>query len=184
MIGVVVESFYYVFQMTGGAKEITREEMRSFKKVWAEFANPKTGYLERNKFVPFFGVRVLLPLVVSSSETTIVQRLAGIFEVKIYPTEYTIPNIMARSKADDSTRKVTGELDVDKVTSNLDGIDRVIIKRRKDLYNRLYHEARISREPGKGISFTNMLLLLAHHKLIVDQEALVYVLSVSLWCSC
>ncbi len=54
--GVVVESFYYVFQMTGGAKEITREEMRAFKKVWAEFANPKTGYLERHKFVPFFGV--------------------------------------------------------------------------------------------------------------------------------
>ena len=53
---MVVESFYYVFQMTGGAKEITREEMRSFKKVWAEFANPKTGYLERNKFVKFFGV--------------------------------------------------------------------------------------------------------------------------------
>ena len=29
-LGVVVESFYYVFQMTGGAKEITREEMRAF----------------------------------------------------------------------------------------------------------------------------------------------------------
>ena len=55
--GVVVESFYYVFQMSGGAKSITREEMRAFKKVWAEFANPKTGYLERHNFVRFFGVR-------------------------------------------------------------------------------------------------------------------------------
>ena len=54
--GVVVESFYYVFQMSGGAKSITREEMRAFKKVWAEFANPKTGYLERQHFVRFFGV--------------------------------------------------------------------------------------------------------------------------------
>ena len=54
--GVVVESFYYVFQMSGGAKSITREEMRAFKKVWAEFANPKTGYLERHDFVRFFGV--------------------------------------------------------------------------------------------------------------------------------
>ena len=53
---MVVESFYYVFQMTGGAKSITREEMRAFKKVWAEFANPKTGYLERQNFVRFFGV--------------------------------------------------------------------------------------------------------------------------------
>ena len=59
--GVVVESFYYVFQMSGGAKSITREEMRAFKKVWAEFANPKTGYLERQNFVRFFGVCVPLP---------------------------------------------------------------------------------------------------------------------------
>lgn len=57
-IGVVVESFHYVFQMTGGSKEISREEMRRFKKVWAEFANAKTGYLERNKFVPFFSVSI------------------------------------------------------------------------------------------------------------------------------
>ena len=57
--GVVVESFYYVFQMTGGAKEITREEMRSFKKVWAEFSNPKTGYLERHRFTAFFNVSSL-----------------------------------------------------------------------------------------------------------------------------
>lgn len=64
-VGVVVENFSYVFQTTGGAKSITREEMRAFKKVWAEFANQKTGFLERNHFVPFFAVcsGVLLVLV-------------------------------------------------------------------------------------------------------------------------
>jgi voltage-dependent calcium channel len=56
--GVVVQSFSYVFQ-TGGAKSITRDEMRSFKKVWAEFANPKTQYLERSRFVPYFAVCAL-----------------------------------------------------------------------------------------------------------------------------
>lgn len=56
--GVVVENFSYVFQTTGGAKSITREEMRAFKKVWAEFANQKSGYLERNRFVPFFAVSI------------------------------------------------------------------------------------------------------------------------------
>lgn len=61
IIGVVVENFSYVFQASGGAKSITREEMRSFKKVWAEFANEK-GFLEKHKFVPFFGVRLFLVL--------------------------------------------------------------------------------------------------------------------------
>ncbi len=57
--GVVVDNFSYVFQTSGGAKSITREQMRSFKKVWAEFANPKTGYLERNRFAAFFSVSAL-----------------------------------------------------------------------------------------------------------------------------
>lgn len=54
--GLVVENFSYVYQTTGGAKSVTREEMRAFKKVWAEFANPKTELLERAQLVPFFEV--------------------------------------------------------------------------------------------------------------------------------
>lgn len=54
--GVVVENFSYVFQLAGGTKSVDREQMRAFKKVWAEFANQRTGYLERHKFVPFFSV--------------------------------------------------------------------------------------------------------------------------------
>lgn len=56
-----MESFSYVYQTSGGgAKSVTRQEMRAFKKVWAEFANEKTGYLERSRFVPFFAVRLSL----------------------------------------------------------------------------------------------------------------------------
>jgi hypothetical protein len=58
--GVVVENFSYVYQTTGGAKAVTREEMRAFKKVWAECANQKTGFLERPQFVPFFRVSIAL----------------------------------------------------------------------------------------------------------------------------
>ncbi|KZT03083.1 uncharacterized protein LAESUDRAFT_660488 [Laetiporus sulphureus 93-53] len=159
-VGVVVDSFYYVFQMSGGARSITREEMRAFKKVWAEFANPKTGFLERHRFVAFFG------------------KLSGIFEVRIYPAEYSIVNTLDRcSEAPPPhsawpSKQVDG-VNLEKLHSVLNGIDRAAIKKRKNLYNRLYHEARISYEPGKGISFTNMLMLLAHHKLIVDRDALV-----------
>ncbi|KAG6861044.1 hypothetical protein C0995_004545 [Termitomyces sp. Mi166 len=160
--GVVVENFSYVFQTSaGGAKSITREQMRSFKKVWAEFANPKTGYLENHRFVPFFG------------------KLSGAFEVKIYPTEYNIPNIVkhCRESADSemnwSSRIVAG-VDMGKLEAVLSGIDYEAIRKRRAVYNRLYHEASsISHRPGRGISFNDMLILLAHHKLIVDGEALV-----------
>ncbi|KAF5368727.1 hypothetical protein D9757_010428 [Collybiopsis confluens] len=167
--GVVVDSFSYVFQSSGGSKAITREEMRAFKKIWAEFANPQTGYLERSQFVPFFG------------------KLSGAFEARIYPTQYSIPNIKAICS--NSTSTLAGGyqrwpltvsdsldlkgLDIDKLNRMLDGIDYVAIRKRRAIYSRLYHEATIAHQQGRGISFTDMLLLLAHHKLIKDSEALV-----------
>lgn len=66
---MVVENFSYVFQTSGGgAKSVTREQMRAFKKIWAEFANPRTGYLERSRFVPFFGVRFFLSSTLTPSD--------------------------------------------------------------------------------------------------------------------
>ncbi|KAK0201179.1 Ion transport protein-domain-containing protein [Desarmillaria ectypa] len=153
--GVVVDNFSYVFQTSGGAKSITREQMRSFKKIWAEFADPKTGYLPRNHFAAFFS------------------RLSGIFEVRIYPAEYSIRNLMKVSKAtgEHYTREVEG-IDLVKLSKALDGIDYADVRKRRAVYSRLLHEASVSHQ-GVGISFTGMLTLLAHHKLIVDHEALV-----------
>ncbi|KAG7087347.1 hypothetical protein E1B28_013323 [Marasmius oreades] len=149
--GVVVDSFSYVFQTTGGAKAITREQMRSFKKIWAEFANPKTEHLERQDFVRFFG------------------KLSGVFEVRIYPLEYSIPSILSACK-DPSMQY---GLNMSMLNRILSSIDYAAIRKRKAIYSRLYHEACIAYQPGKGISFTDMLLLLAHHKLIVDHDALI-----------
>ncbi|ESK91833.1 calcium channel subunit cch1 [Moniliophthora roreri MCA 2997] len=158
--GVVVESFSYVFQTTGGAKSITREQMRSFKKIWAEYANPKTGNLEPQNFVRFFG------------------KLNGVFEVRIYPTEWNIPNIVAACRDTSSSEpswtrpRVYEGIDLTKLERALNTIDYSAIRKRRAVYSRLYHEATITHR-GEGISFTKMLILLAHHKLIVDHEALV-----------
>jgi voltage-dependent calcium channel len=100
-----------------------------------------------------------------------------VFEVKIYPTEYSIPNITracTESSYSDTAWVVDG-LDLGKLESLLNGIDYPATRKRRAIYSRLYHEAIISHQPGRGISFNDMLVLLAHHKLIVDGEALVYV---------
>lgn len=73
--------------------------------------------------------------------------------------------------------RVVEGVDLYKLNRSLAGIDNASIRKRRTLYSKVYHEAMISQEPGKGISFTGMLVLLAHHKLIDDREALVYVLS-------
>ncbi|KAJ7726287.1 Ion transport protein-domain-containing protein [Mycena maculata] len=158
--GVVVENFSYVFQTSGSSKSITRAQMRTFKKVWAEFANPKTGYLERSQFVPFFG------------------KLSGVFEARIYPVEFSIPNIQAMCKPSNdsmyaSPGRVIDGIDLNKLDKALKQIDYASIRKRRAVYSRLYHEATLTHQHGRGMSFTDMLFLLAHHKLIVDREALV-----------
>ena len=106
----------------------------------------------------------------------VLQKLSGIFDVKIYPTEYSIQNLMVSSQAYESSKSM-GEhnIDVSKLNRLLNEIDYKAIRKRATIYSRLYYEALVSQEPGKGISFTNMLLMLAHHKLIDDREALTYV---------
>lgn len=60
-----------------------------------------------------------------------------------------------------------------KLNKLLDKIDYGAIRKRRAAYMRIYHEANaLYHHRGKGISFTDMLVLLAHHKLIDDREAL------------
>ncbi|KAK8858595.1 hypothetical protein IAR55_002824 [Kwoniella newhampshirensis] len=160
--GVVVESFAYVYQMPGGSS-LNREEMRAFKRLWAEFDTERTGYIKRKDFVRFFA------------------QLSGTFEVRLYPVESSIPNIV-RASIPDPIDNAAGKLlvatgvkravDVRRVEAQIAQIDYRQVRDRRQLFSRLYHEARITEEPGRGISFTAMLMMLAHYKLIDDEKAL------------
>ncbi|KAJ7203391.1 hypothetical protein C8J57DRAFT_1101245, partial [Mycena rebaudengoi] len=148
--GVVVENFSYVFQTSASSKATTRNQMRAFNKVWAEHTNPKTGYLECSRFVVFFG------------------KLSGVFEVRIYPVEFSIPNIQAACKPSAASeyawpQRVSDGIDMDKLIKMLKGIDYDAIRKQRAIYSRLYHEASISHEKGRGMSFIGMLMLMAHY---------------------
>lgn len=153
--GVVVENFSYVFQSTGGAKSITRREMRSLKKVWTEFSNTKTGQLERQNIGLFLA------------------RLDGVFETRIYPPQQSVHAILAGCQDNSKKATKTGGVNLKKLNNILNRVDYNSIRKRRNTYSRLYHEARILSLRSGGLSFTDMLLLLAHHKLIDDREALV-----------
>jgi hypothetical protein len=96
--------------------------------------------------------------------------LGGIFEVRIYPAEFSVQNILATCR--DKGKRSKYGVNLAALNATLSTIDNAVIRRRRKLFSRLYHEAIITYQHGKGISFTDMLLLLAHHKLIVDKEAL------------
>lgn len=106
------------------------------------------------------------------------QKLSGVFEVRIYPMEMNVKSLVTFATigldGDNTFQSAAIDgLDLSKLNRALSTMDNSKIRRRRAVYSRLYHEAMVSQEPGKGISFTNMLLMLAHHKLIDDREALV-----------
>ncbi|GAA6002036.1 hypothetical protein JCM10207_003048 [Rhodosporidiobolus poonsookiae] len=170
ILGAVIENFSFVFQTYVKVTSITREQMRGFKKVWAQFDTERTGYLQP-KDVPRF-----------------LHRLSGIFETKIYRDEWSVPTLQA-SAARDVTAAHTSpafyhyltprdalsleRLDLDTLRALVDGIDADEVHQRRDIYLHVYHEAMmLAEETLKGISFQKMLTLLAHYRLIDDDSAL------------
>ncbi|CAD6887851.1 unnamed protein product [Tilletia laevis] len=196
--GTVVENFSYIFQV-GGKMSLSRAQIRGFKKAWAQFDPDRTGYVTRDKFVPFF------------------RSLNGVLDVKAYPADGTVQSLLKASSGsnfpsspsksgailspfsrlrggspgatsplkspDRKTFKwppspvspmglVVEGVDMKKLRQALSALNRSEIRRRKDRFNRLYHDALLQDEDGKGLSFTNMLILLARYKLIDESQSL------------
>ncbi|GAA6010255.1 hypothetical protein JCM11491_005413 [Sporobolomyces phaffii] len=170
VLGAVIENFSFVFQDYGKVININREEMRSFKKIWSDFDPNRTGYLRREQ-VPRF-----------------LSRLTGVFDVKIYRKEWSVHSILAVARRDPASQHNSPafhhylqdrdafslrKVDLDRLRSVVSSIEPSEIDKRKSDYNFLYHEAMLDAETsGKGISFSGMLRLLAHYRLIDDDNAL------------
>ena len=96
--------------------------------------------------------------------------------MRLYPAENRVDALRQAASWDLSVKassaRVVEGLDLEALDDILDSIDYDEVKRRKRVFNRLYQEALLTEEPGRGISFTNMLLMLAHYKLIDPAKSL------------
>ncbi|CAG8581095.1 8980_t:CDS:10 [Paraglomus occultum] len=165
-IVVVIDNFSYCYQIAAEFSLVNREQIRQFKKAWAEIDRNRTGYIKSQDFAKFFG------------------KLSGIFEVKIYEDQHQIKSLIDRSKAESlwgSSRQKgvynIDRIDIRKLKQNIAMINMAKVRERRRTYSHLYNEAllsveRDSRDNEKGISFTNMLLMLAHYKLVDDDQSL------------
>ena len=102
------------------------------------------------------------------------------FEVRIYDECHSVHTILQQCKKDVDLTKmaVDNSMDISHIDLRLlrTSIDRLPVEEirgRRRSFNILYEEAMISAEK-RGISFTAMLLMLAHHKFIDDNKALRY----------
>ena len=161
-ISLIYESFSYVYQRSTGLSIISREEIRRFKQAWAEFDPEGTGYISKEAFPRFLG------------------ELSGVFEMRIYDGDFSVRSIIEDCRAGPrrtSTLPVdeeppTTELDLAKLNRRLADLPVEQVRTRRARMNTFYEEVLVSADPDRGIAFNDLLMILAHYKVISDNKSL------------
>ena len=196
--GTVVENFSYVFQM-GGKPKLSREQVRNFKLAWSLHDQKRSGYLPKKELVGFFnelgGSMELKVHPGNASVHSLKSRMMGVSNSRANsqasPTKARFGRgrapmakesdkghfIWPPSPLSSPTEVVVDGLNISRLNKQLASLDYADIQRRKRRFEHIYYEAiilaeRPSNAAKGGISFHEMLLLVAHYKLINDDEAL------------
>ncbi|KAI0453660.1 ion transporter [Xylaria acuta] len=162
-ISLIYESFSYVYQRSSGMAHIDRDEIRRFKEAWRSVDPAGTGFITKEAFPRLLG------------------ELSGVFEMRIYEPEDSVGRILEDVRGSDqgpgrhasvaTASDLTG-VDIRKLNERLALIDIEAIREQRRRYNIFYEEVMVSADPDRGISFTTVLMIMAHYKIISDSKSL------------
>jgi hypothetical protein len=100
--------------------------------------------------------------------------------MRIYDGDFTVGSLIEEcgvaprreSNLPVSGREPTKEIDLDKLNRRLAQLPIAEIRRRRQRMNIFYEEVLVSSDPDRGIQFSSLLMILAHHKVINDNKSL------------
>ena len=161
-ISLIFESFSYVYQRSSGLTSISRREIRRFKEAWAQYDRSGTGWIPKEKFPKLLG------------------ELSGIFEMRIYPQEYSVGRLVEECRKTSRTsglpieesRSSPYDIDITKLNAALQVLPIAEIRKRRREMRLFYEEVMVSADPDRGIGFNALLMILAHYKVITDSKSL------------
>ncbi|KAL1875306.1 hypothetical protein VTK73DRAFT_10203 [Phialemonium thermophilum] len=162
-VSLIYESFAYVYQRTSGLAVVDRDEIRRFKEAWRSVDPAGTGFISKEAFPRLLG------------------ELSGVFEMRIYDPEDSVRQILDDIRGDDasirhpsiaSTSQYYTGVDLQKLNRRVAQIDVAKVRERRRRYNIFYEEIMVLADPDKGISFTTVLMILAHYNIINDSKSL------------
>jgi hypothetical protein len=152
-----------VYQRLSGHGKVNREEIRRFKQAWATLDPEGTGFISKEAF-PF-----------------LLGELSGVFEMRIYSPENSVRRILEDVKSQSIgdrinstplTSATTASVDLEALNKRLAAIDPREVRRARARYNLFYKEIIVSADVDRGISFTTILITLAHYNVISDNKSL------------
>ncbi|KAI1339600.1 Ion transport protein-domain-containing protein [Xylariaceae sp. FL0016] len=162
-ISLIFESFSYVYQRSSGMAHIDRDEIRRFKEAWRSVDPQGTGWISKDAFPRLLG------------------ELSGIFEMRVYDSEDSVRQILEDVRSDEAasqrhasiaTASAFSGLDVQRLNDRLGQIDVQKVRERRRRFNIFYEEVMVSADPDRGISFTTVLMIMAHYNIISDTKSL------------
>ncbi|EAA34496.3 hypothetical protein GE21DRAFT_967 [Neurospora crassa] len=163
-VSLIYESFSYVYQRTSGLAMVDRDELRRFKEAWRSVDPSGTGFISKEAFPRLLG------------------ELSGVFEMRIYESHDSVRQILEDVRGEDtssirhasiiSTTQFQTSLDLKKLNERISQIDVAKVRERRRRFNIFFEEVMVSADPERGISFTTVLMILAHYKIINDSKSL------------
>ena len=165
-ISLIYESFSYVYQRSGGLPIVDRDEIRRFKEAWRSVDPAGTGFISKEQFPRLLG------------------ELSGVFEMRIYDAEDSVGSILedvrsapprTRHGSVVSTTPSTSAshgIDLGKLNERMAKLDVHTIRERRRRFNVFFEEVMVTADPDRGISFTSVLMILAHYNIISDSKSL------------
>ncbi|KAL2168472.1 hypothetical protein VTG60DRAFT_7274 [Thermothelomyces hinnuleus] len=164
-VSLIYESFSYVYQRTSGLAAVDRDEIRRFKEAWRSVDPSGTGFISKEAFPRLLG------------------ELSGVFEMRIYDNDDSVRAILEDVRNENDAASIrhaslvsknqyhTG-IDLKKLNERLSRIDVAKVRERRRRFNIFFEEVMVSADPERGISFTTVLMLLAHYNIINDSKSL------------
>lgn len=162
-VSLIFESFSYVYQRSNGLSVVDRDEIRRFKEAWRSVDPQGTGWISKEKFPRLLG------------------ELSGVFEMRIYDHGDSVGQILEDVRGDEespirhqsivSVSQLQTGLDLKKLNDRLNKIDRARVQMRRHRFALFYEEIMCQADPERGVSFTHVLMTLAHYN-IIDENAL------------
>ncbi|CAO3597764.1 unnamed protein product [Absidia cylindrospora] len=147
-VAVVSDNFSYVYQVAANFS----------LKCWAEFDTERTGYIKENDYMSFW------------------RKLDGMFSINIYDKELSYKNLVKSCSLSNQVGHAVDDqysvrISLTELNRKLDGLDQSAVHKRKQDLSMIYWETAMT-ESAQGVSFNQMLLMLAKRKLIVPENAL------------
>ncbi|CAO0803366.1 unnamed protein product [Mucor circinelloides] len=160
-VAVVADNFSYVYQIKANFSLVNRDEIRKFKMTWASIDTERTGYVKPSEYMTLF------------------RKLDGIFTVRIFEPEYSYKSLVKECSINSdgignaNSDPYQHHLDLKALNAKLSQLDkRDLHSKRQDL-EKIYWETALVESTTRGVSFNQMLLMLAQRKLIVPENALI-----------